>query len=73
MVNNITNINKTNKVSLNSDGKKFHQYQQNKQSFLVCFVNIGEITDHRCLNFPCFVDIGEIVDHHCLGMSFGHV
>jgi hypothetical protein len=37
MVNNSTNINKTNnnlspKVkSLNSDGQQFHQYQQNKQ------------------------------------------
>ena len=37
MVNNSTNINKTNnhlslKESLNSDGQQFHQYQQNKQS-----------------------------------------
>ena len=36
MVNNSTNINKTNnnlspKESLSSDGKQFHQYQQNKQ------------------------------------------
>ena len=36
MVNNSTNINKTNnksqpKGSLNSDGQQFHQYQQNKQ------------------------------------------
>ena len=30
MVNNFININKTNKESLNSDGQKFHQYQQNK-------------------------------------------
>ena len=39
MVNNSTNINKTNnhlspKESLNSDGQQFHQYQQNKQSTL---------------------------------------
>ena len=39
MVNNSTNINKTNnnlswspKESLNIDGQQFHQYQQNKQS-----------------------------------------
>ena len=36
MVNNSTNINKTNnnlspKKCLNSDGQQFHQYQQNKQ------------------------------------------
>ena len=35
MVNNSTNINKTNNhlspSSLNSDGQQFHQYQQNKQ------------------------------------------
>jgi hypothetical protein len=36
MVNNSTNINKTNnhlspKDSLNSDGQQFHQYQQNQQ------------------------------------------
>ena len=32
MVNNSTNINKT-KQSLNSDGQKFYQYQQNKTKF----------------------------------------
>ena len=32
MVNNSTNINKT-KESLNSDGRQFHQYQQNKRKF----------------------------------------
>ena len=37
MVNNSTNINKTNnhlspKESFNSDGHQFHKYQQNKQS-----------------------------------------
>jgi hypothetical protein len=36
MVNNSTNINKTNNIispkeSLNSDGQQFYQYQQNKQ------------------------------------------
>jgi hypothetical protein len=30
MVNNSTNINKTNE-SLNSDGQQFHQYQQTKE------------------------------------------
>jgi hypothetical protein len=40
MVNNSTNINKTNnhlspKESLNSDSQQFHQYQQNKQSPLI--------------------------------------
>jgi hypothetical protein len=49
MVNNSTNINKTNshlspKESLNNDGQQFHQYQ-------VCFVDIGGIVDHHCLNF----------------------
>ena len=39
MVNNSTNINKTNnylspKESLNNDGQLFHQYQQNKQLLL---------------------------------------
>ena len=29
MVNNFTNINKTNKENWNSDGQQFHQYQQN--------------------------------------------
>ena len=37
MVNNSTNINKTSnnlspKVSLNSEGQQFHQYQQNKNN-----------------------------------------
>jgi hypothetical protein len=45
MVNNSTNINKTNnhlspKESLSSDGQQF-----------VGFVVIGSIVDHRCLNF----------------------
>ena len=40
MVNNSTNISKTNnhlssKESLNSDGQLFYQYQQNKQSPLI--------------------------------------
>jgi hypothetical protein len=56
MVNNSTNINKTNNhlsptESLNSDGQQFHQYQQNKQSPIVCFIDIGGIVDHHCLNF----------------------
>ena len=38
MVNNSTNINKT-KESLNSDGRQFHQYQQNKKKTLAMIVN----------------------------------
>jgi hypothetical protein len=38
--------------------------------FLVCFVDIDEIVDHRCLSFLCFVDIGEIADHHCLNFPY---
>ena len=37
MVNNFTNINKTNKESLNSDGQQFHQNQQNKRKFKKCW------------------------------------
>jgi hypothetical protein len=34
---------------------------------IVCFVDIGGIYDHHCLEVTvCFVDIGRIVDHHCL-------
>jgi hypothetical protein len=37
------------------------------RSALVCFVDIGRIVDHHCLEVVvCFVDIGRIVDHHCL-------
>jgi hypothetical protein len=32
-----TNINKTNKESLNSDGQQFHQNQQNKRKFKKCW------------------------------------
>ena len=33
----------------------------------VCFVDLGGIDDHHCLEVTvCFVDIGRIVDHHCL-------
>jgi hypothetical protein len=41
---------------------------KNKQSpLIVCFVDIGGIDDHHCLDvIVCFVDIGEIDDHHCL-------
>jgi hypothetical protein len=52
MVNNSTNINKTNnnlspKESLNSDGQQnFHQYHQNKQ-----------IVDHHCLNFFFIINL----------------
>jgi hypothetical protein len=33
---------------------------------IVCFIDIGGIVDHHCLNFFCFIDIGKIVDHHFL-------
>jgi hypothetical protein len=34
---------------------------------VVCFVDIGRIVDHHCLEvIVSFVDIGGIVDHHCL-------
>jgi hypothetical protein len=34
---------------------------------IVCFVDIGGIDDHHCLEvIVCFVDIGGMYDHHCL-------
>jgi hypothetical protein len=34
---------------------------------IVCFVDIGGIVDHHCLEvIVSFVNIGGIVDHHCL-------
>jgi hypothetical protein len=59
MVNNSTNINKTNnhlspKESLNNDGQQFYQYQQNQQfmwEVVVSFVDISVIVDHHCLSF----------------------
>jgi hypothetical protein len=34
---------------------------------IVCFVDIGGILDHHCLDvIVCFVDIVGIDDHHCL-------
>ena len=36
---------------------------------VVCFVDIGGIVVHHCLELIVwFVDIGGIVDHHCLEM-----
>jgi hypothetical protein len=33
----------------------------------ICFVDIGGIVDHLCLEvIVCFVDIGGIDDQHCL-------
>jgi hypothetical protein len=30
-----------------------------------CFVDIGRIVDHHCLEvIVCFLNIGRIVDHH---------
>ena len=48
MVNNSTNINKTNnhlspKESLNCDGQQFHQYQQSEQSPLI----LTEVAEHN--------------------------
>jgi hypothetical protein len=31
-----------------------------------CFVDVGGIVDHHCLNFLLFFDVGGIIDHHCL-------
>jgi hypothetical protein len=37
---------------------------------VVCFVDIGGIVDHHCLEVVvCFVNIGEINDHHCLEVA----
>jgi len=34
---------------------------------IVCFVDIGVIVNHHCLEVVVrFVDMGVIVDHHCL-------
>ena len=33
---------------------------------MFCFVDIGGIVDHHCINILCFVDIGGIVNHQCL-------
>jgi hypothetical protein len=34
---------------------------------IVCFVDIGGIIDHHCLEVIVhFVDIGGIIGHHCL-------
>ena len=46
---------------------------------IVCFVDIGGIVDHHCLQvIVCFVDIGGVVDHHSLEVivcfaSFGFI
>jgi hypothetical protein len=54
MVNNSTNINKTNnnlspKKGLNSDGHQFHQYQQNKQSAYI----LTELTELKTVKDIC--------------------
>jgi hypothetical protein len=34
---------------------------------IVCFVDIGGIVDHHCLEvIVCFVELGGLDDHHCL-------
>jgi hypothetical protein len=43
----------------------------NSTNVIVCFVDIGGIVDHDCLEvIVCFVDIGGIIDHHCLEVNF---
>ena len=38
---------------------------------IVCFVDIGGISDHHCLEaIVCFVDIGGIVVQYCLYFIF---
>jgi uncharacterized membrane protein (DUF373 family) len=38
---------------------------------IVCFVDIGGMYDHHCLEvIVCFVDIGGMYDHHCLEAIF---
>jgi hypothetical protein len=48
-----TNINKT-KESLNSDDQQFTNINKTKESLFFCFVDIGRIVDHLCLNFLLF-------------------
>jgi hypothetical protein len=38
---------------------------------IICFVDIGGIVGHHCLDvIVFFVDIGGIIDHHCLEVNF---
>jgi hypothetical protein len=59
IVNNSTNINKT-KECLSNDSQQFHQYQKLEEILIItvstffCFVDIGGIVDHHCLNFLMF-------------------
>ena len=60
----------------------FFVFSELRWEVIVCFVDIGGIDDHYCLNFlfcvrelrwkviVCFVDIGGIDDHHCLSFLF---
>jgi hypothetical protein len=79
MVNNSTNINKTNE-SLNSDGQQFYQYQHNEQPPLTSkhrthhsFIDIaGSIDRHSFIDIAgnidrhSFIDIPRSIDHHSL-------
>jgi hypothetical protein len=59
MVNNSTNIDKTNNIGQIVD----HHCLE----VIVRLVDIGQIVDHHCLEVIVrLVDIGQIVDHHCL-------
>jgi hypothetical protein len=69
MVNNSTNINKTNYhfPPKTVEHKKRPNSHISLEIQVMGFVDIGGIVDHHCLEVVvCFVDIGGIVDHHCL-------
>ena len=41
---------------------------------IVCYVDIGGIVDHHCLEVIVhYVDIGGIIDHHCLEVIVRYV
>ena len=63
-----TNINKT-KQSLNSDGQKFHQYQQNEQSLFHFFFHNEILWQQNCIPLNCHdITVRNIVEcgvkHH---------
>jgi hypothetical protein len=62
--------------------KLFFVFSEQRWEVFVCFVDIGGIDDHYCVNFlfvfselirkviVCFVDIGGIDDHYCVNFLF---
>jgi hypothetical protein len=41
---------------------------------VVCFVDIGGVVDHHCLEVVvCFVDIGGVVDHPNINKTNNHL